>query len=74
MITSNLKRLMEERKISIRTLVYETGISNMTILRARKDGIAQCRLSTLEVIADYLGCRVKDLFDERKGDRKAPRL
>lgn len=70
MITSNLKRLMEERKISIRTLVYETGISNMTILRARRKGIVQCRLATLEIIADYLGCRVKDLFEEEEVDEE----
>lgn len=64
MITSNIKPLMEERKISIRTMVRDTGISNMTILRARRNEINQCRLCTLEVIAGYLECRVKDLFEE----------
>lgn len=64
MITSNLKKIMEEKKISIRTMVYATGLSNMTILRARRDGINQCRLCTLEVIADYLGCKTKDLYEE----------
>ncbi len=64
MITSNLKQMMEEKKISIRTMVYATGLSNMTILRARGKGIHQCRLCTLEVMAAYLGCKVKDLFDE----------
>lgn len=65
MITSNLKKIMEEKKISIRTMVYDTGISNMTILRARRDGIIQCRLHTLEIIAKYLGCKTKDLYEER---------
>ena len=64
MITSNLKKIMEERQVSIRTMVYDTGLSNMTILRARRNGINQCRLCTLEVIAGYLGCKVKDLFEE----------
>jgi len=64
MITSNLKGIMEEKKISIRTMVYATGVSNMTILKARQHKINQCRLCTLEVIAEYLGVKVKDLFDE----------
>lgn len=64
MITSNLKQIMEEKKISIRTMVEATGISNMTILRARRDGINQCRLCTLEIIAEYLGVKTKDLYDE----------
>jgi len=64
MITSNLKKIMEEKKISIRTMVYDTGIANTTILRARRQGINQCRLYTLEVMAKYLGCRTKDLYEE----------
>ncbi len=64
MITSNIKQIMEAKNISIRTMVYDTGLSNMTILRARRNGINQCRLCTLEAIADYLGCKVKDLFEE----------
>ena len=64
MITSNIKRLMEEKNISIRTMVYDTGLSNMTILKARRNQINQCRLCTLEIIAKYLGCKTKDLYSE----------
>ena len=64
MITSNLRQIMEEKKVSIRTMVYDTGIANTTVLRARRKGISQCRLCTLEIIAEYLGVKVKDLFDE----------
>lgn len=64
MIKSNLKKIMEERKISIRSMVYDTGLSNMTILRARREEINQCRLCTLELIAQCLGCKIKDLFEE----------
>ena len=64
MIYSNLKRIMEEKGISIRDMVYATGISNMTILRARSDEILQCKLITLQTIANYLGCKTKDLYEE----------
>jgi len=64
MITSNIKQIMEAQHVSIRTMVYDTGLSNMTILRARSTQISQCRLCTLDVIAKYLKCRVKDLFEE----------
>ena len=62
-LTSNVKQIMEDRKISIRTMVEHTGLSNMTILNARRR-ISKCRMSTLEIIAEYLKCKVKDLFDE----------
>ena len=66
-IESNLAKIMEERKVSIRTMVEHTGLSNMTILKARRHKITQCRLCTLIVIAEYLGVGVKDLFDEEVG-------
>lgn len=64
MITSNVKKLMEEQSITIRKMMEETGLADVTILRARRELIIQCRLSTLEIIAKCLGCSVKDLFDE----------
>ena len=64
MITSNVQKIMEEKMISIRKMVQDTGISNMTILRARRSGINQCRLYTLEIMAEYFGCKTKDLYEE----------
>ena len=64
MITSNIRAIMEKKNISIRTMGYDTGLSNMTILKARRKQIRQCRLCTLEVIAVYLGCKTKDLYNE----------
>ncbi len=64
MLTSNVKRIMQEKKITIRAMNEATGLSLETITRARKDQISLCRLDTLETMAKYLGCRVKDLFDE----------
>ena len=64
MLTSNVRKIMEERKVTIRSLVERTRLADVTILRARRDQIVQCRLGTLETIAKSLGCKVKDLFDE----------
>ena len=65
MIRSNVKRLMEEKGHTIRSLVAGSGVSHATINKSRTDsGIAECRLSTLKRIADHLGVGVKDLFEE----------
>ena len=64
MITSNVRQIMENQSITIRYMVEKTGISDKTILRARCSRINECRLYTLEAIAKFLGCKVKDLFDE----------
>lgn len=62
MIRSNVKILMEEKGVTLKQMVAETGLAEMTLIRARRDQIASCRLDTLIVIADYLGCGVSDLF------------
>ena len=64
MITSNLKKLMEEKGITLKRMVEDTGLAEMTLIRARRDQITQCQLCTLEVMAKYLGCKTKDLYEE----------
>ena len=64
MITSNIRKMMEEKGITIRDMVAKTGISDKTILRARCSRINECRLYTLEAMAEFLECKVKDLFEE----------
>lgn len=66
MITSNVKKIMDAKGIRIRALVALSGLSDKTILRARNEHIVECRLYTLQTIAKFLGCSVKDLFDETK--------
>jgi DNA-binding Xre family transcriptional regulator len=65
MVTSHVKRIMQERGVTLRRMAQETKLSDATILRARRD-ILQCRLSTLQNIANHLNCQIKDLFDEDK--------
>lgn len=64
MIVSRVKDLMINKDVSIRKMAEKTGLSDATILRARREQIVQCRLETLQTIADFLECRVKDLFEE----------
>ncbi len=66
MITSNVKKIMDAKKITIRALVAMSRLSDKTILRARSEHIVECRLYTLQTIAGHLGCRVKDLFSEKE--------
>jgi DNA-binding Xre family transcriptional regulator len=64
MITSNVRKMMEGKGITVRDMVAGAGLSDKTILRARCERINECRVYTLEAIAKFLGCKVKDLFDE----------
>ena len=64
MITSNIKQIMEDKKVSVRHMMEVAGLANETILRARREQIVQCKLETLVSIANCLSCKVKDLFDE----------
>ena len=64
MFTSNLPRLMREKKITARAIIAATKLSPNTITKARSDsGISECRLSTLGRIANALDVPVKELFD-----------
>ncbi|MHC1725446.1 MAG: helix-turn-helix domain-containing protein [Syntrophobacteraceae bacterium] len=68
MIISHVRRIMEEKGISIAKLMELTRLANETIQRARRGGgsgqLGSCTLITLETIAKALGVKVKDLFEE----------
>ena len=68
---SNLKTIMKEKGITILALSDETGFSSRTIQKARDGRIESCTLKTLARIAKALGCKTKDLFDERATPRWA---
>jgi transcriptional regulator with XRE-family HTH domain len=57
---NEIKRLRQERKLSLRKLSEVAGVDKVTLIRAeRGDSV---RLGTLEKIADGLGVEVRDLF------------
>ena len=61
---SNLSTLMNDQKITIRELVKKTGVSSATIQKARDERIEHCRMGSLKKIADALGVKVQELFEE----------
>jgi DNA-binding Xre family transcriptional regulator len=63
-ISSNVKALMAEKKVTVAGLMSMTGLSNETVMRSRDHRIESCSLRTLAVIAHALGTGVKDLFEE----------
>lgn len=62
---SHLERIMNEKKTTIRQLGEDSGVNNVTIMRARKDDmIERCTLGKLRQIAEALEISIHDLFDE----------
>lgn len=62
---SHLEKIMQAKGTTIRKLGEDSGINNVTIMRARKnDMIERCTLGKLQQIAKALGVSVHDLFDE----------
>lgn len=70
MIRSNVKFIMEDKKITYAMLERITGLSSQTITRARSDRIREISLDKLETIAQALGVPLKDLFDQVDAPKK----
>lgn len=66
---SKLLHFMAMRNMTIRDLAQKTGVSSATIQKARDSRIEQCRVGSLKKIADALGVRVQDLFEEEIASR-----
>jgi transcriptional regulator with XRE-family HTH domain len=68
MLVSKVKKVMEQKGFTIKQLVKTTGLAEETIMRARRGGstgqLGSCTLLTLEIMANALGVKVKDLFEE----------
>lgn len=64
-IVSNVKKLMNDKNVTIHRLQELTGLSSRTIHNARGDQIITCTLATLTRFAEALGCSTKDLFHEQ---------
>lgn len=69
MFKSNVKKIMNEKKVTIRDAVEVSGLSSATIHKLRDDeGISECRLSTLAKIGSALGIKTKRLYEEIDSD------
>ena len=67
MIKSNLRYIMRKNGISLRKLVYMSGVAESTLQKIREsDAIRNSKLSTLEKVSKALNCKINDLFEEEK--------
>ena len=62
-VISKVKEVMEKQGFTIRRMENETGLTHVTILKARSDKIINCKLSTLHTLASAMNVSIKDLFD-----------
>jgi Predicted transcriptional regulator len=67
MFSSNINKVLLEKKMKPIDLARQSGISRQAIHKARQDaGISECRLSTLGRIAEALGVSTKELYEESR--------
>lgn len=58
---SNIKNIRKEKKIKQKDLAKKSGLAIGTIVKA-ENHIENCKMSTLEKIADTLNVDILDLF------------
>ncbi|MBO1307985.1 helix-turn-helix transcriptional regulator [Enterococcus sp. 669A] len=68
-ITVHLDRMMAERKISLKDLAEEVGITNANLSKLKTGKVSAVRFSTLEAICDVLDCQPGDLLEYQKGEK-----
>ena len=61
---SLIAEVMADKGVSVRALAEKTGLSKDTIQRAKSD-ISGSSFGTMEKIAEALGVRVSDLYEEQ---------
>ncbi len=65
-IIVHLDRMMAERKISLKDLAEEVGITNANMSKLKTGKVSAVRFSTLESICEVLDCQPGDLFEYRR--------
>lgn len=58
-----LDRVMADRKVSLKDLAREVGISNVNLSKLKNGKVTAIRLSTLEHICRALDCQPGDLIE-----------
>ena len=61
---SMIRNRVKEAGITQAELARRIGVDKQTVFRWCGDGIRVLTLGKAERVADALGCRVRDLFDE----------
>lgn len=69
-IIVHLDRMMAERKISLKELAAEVGITNVNLSKLKTGKVSAVRFSTLEAICKVLECQPGDLLEFQKEENK----
>ena len=65
---SRLREFMAAKGLSLSDMKELTGLARTTLIRASRDGedgIDCCTLKTLKKLAEAVGMRPKDIFDDK---------
>ncbi len=65
----HLDRMMAERKISLKDLAEEVGITNANLSKLKTGKVSAVRFSTLEAICDALDCQPGDILEYKKDEK-----
>ena len=63
MVTENIRKLCEERNISVCALEKEVGLGNGTVGKWRN---TSPRVDRLQLVANYFGVTVDELLQDRR--------
>ena len=67
-IIVRLDRVMADRKISLKDLAEEVGVSNVNLSKLKNGNVAAVRFSTLEAICKALNCQPGDILEYQDED------
>ena len=62
-IVLRLDRVMADRKISLKDLSEQVGLSNVNLSKMKTGKISAIRFSTLEAICEELNCQPGDILE-----------
>lgn len=67
-----LDRVMADRKISLKELADEVGITNVNLSKLKNGKVTAIRFSTLEALCKVLHCQPGDLIEYEEEIKKEP--
>ena len=62
-IVLRLDRVMADRKISLKELSEQVGLSNVNLSKMKTGKISAIRFSTLEAVCEALNCQPGDILE-----------
>ncbi|AZP03209.1 helix-turn-helix domain-containing protein [Jeotgalibaca ciconiae] len=71
-IIINLDQVMAEKKVLLKDLANEIGISNVNLSKLKTGKVAAIRFSTLEAICKALNCQPGDILEYVNEESRNP--